>query len=57
MSLCPAFQKACVDIVLANNVLEHVSGSDIARVMEESHQILRKGGLAIHRANCGDQCA
>jgi SAM-dependent methyltransferase len=46
-----------VDVVFSNSVLEHVPGPDIARMMDESHRILRRGGLAIHCANCGDHYA
>ncbi len=46
-----------VDVIFSNSVLEHVPGPDIARMMEESRRILRKGGLAIHCANCGDHYA
>ena len=46
-----------VDVVFSNSVLEHVHPGDILRIMQESRRILRKGGLAIHSANCGDHYA
>lgn len=48
---------ASVDVVYSNSVLEHVPPAAIARLMTESHRILRPGGLAIHSANCGDHYA
>ncbi len=46
-----------VDVVFSNNVLEHVPGPDIVRMMHESRRILRRGGLAIHCVNPGDHYA
>ena len=46
-----------VDVVFSNNVLEHVPGPDIVRMMQESRRILRRGGLAIHCVNPGDHYA
>jgi SAM-dependent methyltransferase len=48
---------ASVDVVFSNSVLEHVPPDAILRLMQESRRILRKGGLAIHSANCGDHYA
>jgi SAM-dependent methyltransferase len=48
---------ASVDVVFSNNVLEHVPANAILRIMRETRRILRKGGLAIHSANCGDHYA
>lgn len=46
-----------VDVVFSNSVLEHVPNDAILRIMRETRRILRKGGLAIHSANCGDHYA
>jgi len=46
-----------IDVVFSNNVLEHVPGTEIDRMMHESLRVLRTGGLAIHCANCGDHYA
>ena len=46
-----------VDVVFSNSVLEHVPTDAILRIMRETRRILRKGGLAIHSANCGDHYA
>jgi SAM-dependent methyltransferase len=46
-----------VDVVFSNSVLEHVPTDAILRIMHETRRILRKGGLAIHSANCGDHYA
>ena len=46
-----------VDVVFSNSVLEHVPADAILRIMRETRRILRKGGLAIHSANCGDHYA
>ncbi len=48
---------ACVDVVFSNSVLEHVPGDVIARIMAETHRVLRPGGVAIHSVNCGDHYA
>jgi SAM-dependent methyltransferase len=50
-------QDDSIDVVFSNSVLEHVVERDIARIMEESRRILRKGGLVIHDVNCGDHYA
>jgi len=46
-----------VDVVFSNSVLEHVPTDAILRIMRETRRILRKSGLAIHSANCGDHYA
>ncbi len=46
-----------MDVVFSNSVLEHVPTDAILRIMRETRRILRKGGLAIHSANCGDHYA
>ena len=43
-----------VDVVFSNSVLEHIDRSVIARLMIESHRILRCGGIAIHSVACND---
>jgi SAM-dependent methyltransferase len=48
---------ASVDVVYSNSVLEHVPADAILRIMRETRRILRKGGLAVHSANCGDHYA
>jgi SAM-dependent methyltransferase len=46
-----------VDVVFSNSVLEHVPRETILRLMQESARVLRRGGLSIHSANCGDHYA
>jgi SAM-dependent methyltransferase len=48
---------ASVEVVFSTSVLEHVPTDAILRIMRETRRILRKGGLAIHSANCGDHYA
>lgn len=43
-----------VDVVFSNSVLEHIPRYTIARLMTESHRILRSGGVAIHSVACND---
>jgi hypothetical protein len=46
-----------VDVVFSNSVLEHVPRDIISEMMQESLRVLRRGGLALHSANCGDHYA
>jgi SAM-dependent methyltransferase len=46
-----------VDVVFSNSVLEHVPPDVISEMMQESLRVLRRGGLALHSANCGDHYA
>jgi hypothetical protein len=46
-----------VDVVFSNSVLEHVPPNVIMELMKESRRVLRRGGLAVHSANCGDHYA
>jgi ubiquinone/menaquinone biosynthesis C-methylase UbiE len=50
-------QDDSIDVVFSNSVLERVVERDIARIMEESRRILRKGCLVIHDVNFGDHYA
>ena len=46
-----------VDLVFSNSVLEHVSESQLAAIMNESARLLAAGGLVLHSVNCGDHYA
>ena len=46
-----------VDIHFSNNVLEHVPGPVIQRMLIEANRVLSHGGLAYHRINPGDHFA
>lgn len=43
-----------IDVVVSNDVLEHVPGAVIYEMMKESQRILRPGGLIVHNVHCGD---
>lgn len=46
-----------VDVVFSNSVLEHVTPTDLDRLMKECLRVLRVGGVALHSVNCGDHYA
>lgn len=46
-----------VDVVFSNSVLEHVTPTDLERLMQECRRVLRVGGVALHSVNCGDHYA
>jgi SAM-dependent methyltransferase len=46
-----------IDIVYSNSVFEHVPAAAIEAILRENLRVLRKGGVVIHSANCGDHYA
>jgi SAM-dependent methyltransferase len=43
-----------VDLIFSNTVMQHVKPLDISRILNESHRILKPGGLMIHLIDMSD---
>lgn len=54
---CTGLAAGAVDLVFSNSVLEHVTKSQLAALMNESARLLSDGGLVLHSVNCGDHYA
>ena len=43
-----------VDAVFSNSVFEHIPGSGIAAILQETARIVKPDGVSLHSVNCGD---
>jgi predicted SAM-dependent methyltransferase len=46
-----------VDLIVSNNVFEHISARNLKAILAESRRVLKRGGYILHCVNCGDHYA
>jgi predicted SAM-dependent methyltransferase len=46
-----------VDLIVSNNVFEHIPAMNLKAILAESRRVLKSGGYILHCVNCGDHYA